>query len=528
MIKNLIEKTIRECRPDIPIYLEHVTNEKNGDYALTAAFILAKQTKRKPLDVANEIVQCLSSPIFEKVEVAPPGFINIFLAPDFLRQQLKTLKGDDFITKKSPGDKVLIEFVSVNPTGPPNVVSARAAAIGDTLVRFFNCLGDTAKSEFYVCDTGTQIENLGQSLLARIKEQRGEPLVIPENGYPGEYLIPIAQDFIKEGLFEDVATASSYSIKRIVEQQRKVLERFGVVFDRWFYEHEIYEKRLVEKVMGVMKDKKLLFKQDGALWFKATEFGDIRDRVIETKDGRHTYLLPDIGYHWNKFDRGFDRLLTILGPDHQGHVPSLKAGVKAMNLPLERLEFMIVQQVNLVKGEKHLAMSKRGGVFVTLAELMEKVPVDVVRFFFLMKAPSQPLDFDVELALKETEENPVYYVQYGHARIASILEFAKEKNITDWEKAKLELLKEIEEIRLIKHLLIFPETIERCLKNLEPHHLIYYLLDLANKFHHFYQQHRVVGEDLELSKARLFLVDKVKTVINHGLNLLGVSSPEKM
>lgn len=508
--------------------MEYPAHEKNGDYALTSAFALSKTEKRKAMELASEIAQNISAPIFEKVEVAPPGFVNLFLAPGFLKDRLKTTEADKVQRLDKKRGKILIEFVSSNPTGPVNVVSARAAAIGDTLVRIFNFLDDDAKSEFYVCDTGAQIETLGSSILARIKESRGGPLELPKDGYPGEYLVPIAADFIKEGLPEDSATIGRYGVDRIVAQQRKTLEKFGVTFDRWYYEHEVYEKHLEERVIDKLKAKGLTFEQDGALWFKATQFGDSRDRVIQTRDRRHTYLLPDLGYHWDKFDRGFDRLLDLLGPDHQGHVPSLKGGVKALGLPAERLEVLIVQQVNLIKGERLLTMSKRGGVFVTLDDLMEKVPVDVIRFFFLMRTPSQPLDFDLELALKETEENPVYYVQYAHARIASILAFAVEKGTGDWSTAAVNRLNEAEELRLIKQTLIFHEILERSRINLEPHYLVYYLVELANKFHYFYQKHRVVSEDLELTRARLFLVEKVMKVFCRGLHLLGVSSPEKM
>ena len=528
MIKHLVEQTIKTLLPDMPVMLEYPANEKNGDYALTTAFILSKQQKRNPLDLAREIAARLSSPIFEKVEAIPPGFVNIFLSPRFFWENLQGFEANPDALAPAAGRRVLIEFVSVNPTGPCNVVSARAAAVGDTLVRIFRFLGDDAKSEFYVCDTGAQIEALGKSLLARVRELHGEPFVPPEDGYVGLYLIPIARDYANQGGSEDLARASRFAVDKIVVQQRADLEKFGVVFDRWYNEHEIYDKKLVEKVLQTLKSKNLLFEQDGALWFQATQLGDVRDRVVQTKDKRHTYLLPDIGYHWDKFDRGFDRLIDLFGPDHQGHAPSLKCGVKAVGLPVERLDVMIVQQVNLVKGEELLAMSKRAGVYVTLDELMAKIPVDVIRFFFLMRTPSQPLDFDIELALKETEENPVYYVQYAHARIASIIAFATEKGIADWHDADLSLLERAEEIKLMKHILIFPEVVERCRSSLEPHYLVYYLIELANNFHYFYQKHQVVSEDRARSQARLFLVGKLKQVINRGLNLLGVSSPEKM
>jgi arginyl-tRNA synthetase len=526
MIRAIVEETIRSILPGIPVALEYPGDEKNGDYALTSAFMLSRLQKRKPLDIAQEIAARLRAPIFEKVEAVPPGFVNIFLTPEFYWQYIKGFEPGPLRTQDKK--RVLIEFVSVNPTGPCNVVSARAAAVGDTLVRIFNFLGDTAHSEFYVCDTGAQIEALGKSLLARVRELQGTPFVKPDDGYVGEYLIPVARAYLDQGGQDDLQHASQFAVDSIVNQQRATLEKFRVVFDHWFYEHSIYEKKLVDRVLEKLREQKLTFEQEGAVWFRATEFGDNRDRVIQTKDGRHTYLLPDIGYHWDKFDRGYDRLLDLFGPDHQGHVPSLKGGIKAVGLPVEKLEVMIVQQVSLVKGEQVLAMSKRAGIYVTLDELMEKVPVDVIRFFFLMRTPSQPLDFDIELALKETEENPVYYAQYAHARIASLLAFAAEQGLKDWSNADLRLLLEPEAVRLMKQVLIFHEVIERCQASLEPHHLVYYLLELANRFHYFYQKHQVVGTDPALSRARLFLVEKVKKVLSRGMSLLGVSSPEKM
>ncbi|MEO0225569.1 MAG: arginine--tRNA ligase [candidate division WOR-3 bacterium] len=528
MIKPIVYNTLKEILPDLPLHLEYPANEKHGDYALTSAFALARVEKRNPLEIANEIARKISSPLFSKVEVMPPGFVNLFLSPEFLYTSLQKMNVDKLTSPRPKREKVLIEFVSVNPTGPCNVVSARAGAVGDSLVRIFRFLGDDVRSEFYVCDTGGQIESLGQSLLARVEELNGAPFLPPPDGYVGEYLIPIAKEFVASGLRKDVATASRYSVEQIVKQQKETLKKFRIVFDRWFYEHEIYEKKLDERVIHILKTKNLLFEQEGALWFKSTAFGDTRDRVIQTRNGKHTYLLPDIAYHWDKFDRGFDRLLTLLGPDHQGHVPSLKSGVKAIGLPVDKLDVMIVQQVNLVKGEKILPMSKRGGVFVTLDELMDKIPVDVIRFFFLMRTPSQPLDFDIELALTETEENPVYYIQYAHARIASIINFAQKKKIPAGDDPNLKLLTEPETLRLVKQILIFHEIIEHCWSTLEPHHLVYYLLELANRFHYFYQKHQVVSDRVEISRARLFLVNKVKEVIRCGLDLLGITSPDKM
>ncbi len=528
MIRNAVEQTIRALLPDVPVMLEYPAKPENGDYALTTAFALAKQQKRNPLDLARQIAARLTSPVFERVEAAPPGFVNIFLSRGFLWENLQGFEANPPPIVPPAGRRVLVEFVSVNPTGPCNVVSARAAAVGDTLVRVLRFLGDDARSEFYVCDTGAQIEALGKSLLARARELQGGTYAPPKDGYVGEYMIPIARAYIDQGGEDNLDQASRFAVDRIVEQQRHTLEKFGVVFDRWFYEHSLYENGQVDKVLEKLKAQNLVFEQDGAVWFKATEFGDNRDRVVKTKDGRHTYLLPDIGYHWDKFERGFDQLLDLFGPDHQGHVPSLKGGVRAMGLPVEKLEVMIVQQVSLVKGEQVLAMSKRAGIYVSLDELMDRIPVDVIRFFFLMRTPSQPLDFDIELALKETEENPVYYVQYAHARIASIIAFAAEQGLPDWARADVRLLQESEALRLTKQILIFPEVVERCRSSLEPHHLVYYLIELANKFHHFYSKHQVVSDDRPVSLARLFLVAKLKQVISRGLDLLGVSSPEKM
>lgn len=525
MIRKDLKNLFKEIFPEEEIFIDYVPKGKQGDYSTNLAFKIAAKTGEKSLKVAQAIAAKIKSPMIAEIIVYPPGFINFVISNEYLLKNL-TLKNLKIASDRKT--KILVEFVSVNPTGPINIVNARAAAIGDTLVRLFNFIGNGAKSEFYVCDTGVQVDILGKSLLARIKQLKGSVYEIPEGGYAGEYLVPIAEDFVAAGLKEELNIISNYAVKQLVEQQKKTLERFGVTFDRWYFEHEIYENQLAEKVFNILKSKGLVFEKDDALWFRATEFGDIRDRVIQTRDKRYTYLLPDIGYHLDKFNRGFDRLLDLFGPDHQGHVPSLKSGVRAIGFPAEQLDVLIVQQVNLIKGEKHWAMSKRDGVFITLDELMAKVPVDVIRFFFLTRAPSQPLDFDLELALKETEENPVYYVQYAYARIKSIINFAQEKGIEDTNNADLSMLKEKEEFALIKQLLKFPEIVEDTVQNLTPHPLSYYLIDLARVFHFFYQQHRVVGEDLSLTPARLFLVSKTAETIKKGLELLGVSSPERM
>ncbi|HIE05440.1 MAG TPA: arginine--tRNA ligase [bacterium (Candidatus Stahlbacteria)] len=505
--------------------LEFPDAQKFGDLSTPFPLSQAKKKKRNPMEIAEQLKSRIQLPLFREVTATPPGYLNFRLSREYLYEQLVCYHKLDFGSKPRSG-RVLIEFVSANPTGPINIVSGRAAALGDVLKRTFNFVGFDAHSEFYINDAGHQTDLFARSLLARVDQLTGKELNIPEDGYPGEYLIPIAEQYRRKYNETDLEKVKGFGISEILKQQKRTLSRFDVHFDHWVNESKMYEEKRVDQVIESLRP--YLFEEDGALWFRAVDFGDEKSRVFRTKDDRYTYLVPDLAYHQFKFERGYDLLIDIWGPDHHGHIPKIRAGLKALGAEENRLLILIAQQVNLLSKSKKVAMSKRGGAFVTLDQLLDEIPRDVVRFFFLMRSPSQPLDFDIDLAKERSEKNPVYYVQYAHARICSILKFATGKGIDDWSNAKLSLLSQAEELNLIFEILKFPDIILAVVDKLEPQKLVYYLMGLATTFHKFYERHRVVGEDRTLSCARVFLVDVLRKIIGQGLSLLGVEAPEKM
>jgi arginyl-tRNA synthetase len=425
------------------------------------------------------------------------------------------------------GQSILIEYVSANPTGPINVVSARAAAVGDSLVRLLNRVGFKAHAEYYINDAGRQTDLLAESVRQRIIEMEGGSAQIPEDGYHGDYVKEVAKGAMAKDI-KDHSEIKAYSIAYFVDEHKRVMSDFGVRFDTWTRESDVYKDSYVTEVLKTLSEKDLTYIEDGATFFKASAFGDDKDRIIVTSDNRNTYLLPDIAYHVQKIERKYQHLVDIWGPDHHGRIKGIKGGIQALGYPADILKILIVQEVKLKKGGKSFTMSKRAGTFETLGGLLDKIPKDVVRFFFLMRSSSQHLDFDLDLALKQSEENPVYYVQYAHARIRSIIKFATESGIRNFERADLSRITEKEELDLVKNILKFPEVLEDAARNLEPYVIAYYMIDLAHDFHFFYQKHRVVSDDAELTRARLYLIDKAATVIKNGLDLLGVSCPEKM
>ncbi|RKX71145.1 arginine--tRNA ligase, partial [candidate division WOR-3 bacterium] len=453
------------------------------------------------------------------------GYLNFKLKSDFIYRELRSYYQSNFGTKPKSG-RVLIEFVSVNPTGPINIVNGRAAALGDVLKRTFNFVGYQAESEYYINDAGRQAELLGLSILARVDQLEGKEFKIPEDGYPGEYLIPVAQKYWELYRKRDLTTARDFGVTEMVKMQKATLSRFNVIFDHWISERFFYREGRVAEVVERLKP--YLFEKDGAIWFRADKFGDEKPRVLKTSDGRYTYLVPDLAYHLYKFERGYDLIINIWGPDHHGYISKIKAGLKALGAEVKKLTILIVQQVNLKSRDGKVAMSKRGGKFITLDALLDDIPLDAIRFFFLMRSPSQPLDFDLDLAKERSQKNPVYYVQYAHARICSILRFAKQEGHYGWDDADLGLLNKPEERDLMIELLKFPDIILAVVNKLEPQKLVYYLIDLATTFHHFYERHRVVSEDRAMSRARLYLVDTLRKVISKGLDLLGVSAPQEM
>ncbi len=529
-------------QPPDEVAWEVPREEAHGDYATNAAMLLAKSARRPPRQVAEAIRQHFPR-IFEveRVEVAGPGFLNVFLAPAWCATALGEIleTGDAYgRSEAGAGRRVQIEFVSANPTGPLVVVNARAAAVGDSLARILAARGDRVFREYYVNDAGNQVQTLARSLEIRIRQQVGEAAELPEESYPGEYLVELAKEYLStEG--PDVLSAAEaerldrlgrFAVKRITEGQRRVLSAYGVEFDSWFSERGLRESGKPPQVLERLRERGYVYDAEGAAWFRSTAFGDDKDRVLVKSDGEPTYFVNDIAYHVDKVERGFERLIDLYGPDHHGHLLRMQAALKALGYPDGILDILIIQLVTLLREGQPVRMSKRMGEFVTMEELIGEVGRDAARFTFLTRRHDSPLDFDLEVVTRQTAENPVYYVQYAHARIASIFQHLREKKLPlpDWRRVDLGLLRLGEEQSLIKRLLQFPHVVAAAARTLEPHRIAYYLQELAGLFHPYYKSHRVVGDDLALTNARLALAAGVGLIVRNGLDLLGVSAPEKM
>lgn len=512
----------------------------HGDWATSVALSLAKQRRQNPRQLAEAIVANLQldPALVEKAEIAGPGFINFRLSQNWLYKELAALlaAGPQYGNSRTGnGKKVQVEFVSVNPTGPLHVGHGRGAFVGDAIARLLQCAGYDVQKEYYVNDAGNQIDKLGRSVLARLNEIWGRPFEFPEGGYQGEYLKAYARQLDAkqggrlQGLPPEQLLAEVTRISRegMLAQLKSSLKDLKVEFDNWFSETSLVESGAIKRALDELKGKGYIYEQDGAVFFRATEFGDEKDRVVIKSGGEHTYFAADIAYMKDKFARGFQTLIYVWGADHHGDVPRMRGAAKAMGHDPDALEFILMQMVRLIEEGREVKFSKRSGVIVTLDELKDDVGADVMRYFFLMRRSQSQFDFDLDLARKQSDENPVYYVQYAHARICSILAHAAEKGVAR-AAGELALLKEPEEVALIKALLEFPELVTGAALAREPHRITTYLQELAGIFHAFYHQHRVVTDDSKISNARLDLCDATRTVIANGLQLLGVSSPEKM
>ena len=516
--------------------LVEIAPPEHGDLTCNVALAAAKQANRKPRELAESLAAEFptSDELVCEVGVADPGFLNFRLGRGYLQKVLASAidaPADFGKLETGGGESWLFEYVSANPTGPVNIVSARAASVGDSLVRIFRHLGCPAASEYYVNDGGGQVENLGGSVQARLAELEGNAAAaaIPEGGYHGAYVIELSREWRAQhpqANPPDDAALGRWAADRIRIQQEASLARFRVRFDRWFRESELYQNGLVDAAHSEMVRRDVTFAKDGAVYFRASAFGDSQDRVLKTSDGRFTYVVPDIAYHLDKQRRGFQRAVTILGPDHHGHIAQMKAALKAVGLPDGFYIPLLIQQVNLRRGAEEIKMSKRAGVGVTMDELVAEVGVDAARFFFLMRRTSSHLDFDVELAKRHSEDNPVYYVQYAHARIRSI--FRQPGAFEPNSDAELHRLTEPEELWLMRMLARFPWTLSAVRRGLEPHPMTVYLGELAHAFHLFYQRHRVIGEEQELTAARLMLCRGVENTLGLGLQLIGVDAPDRM
>jgi arginyl-tRNA synthetase len=528
-----------ECAWEVPRQAEH------GDYATNAPMVLARAAKRPPRQIADLIVKNFP-PMAEvdKLEVAGPGFLNVFLAPAWCAGALREIlaAGAGYGRGESQaGRRIRLEFVSANPTGPLVIVNARAAAIGDALARLLRSQGAAVTTEFYVNDAGNQFEALARSFEARVRQEFGESAPLPENGYPGEYLVDLAKIYRAEGGSvmsgaserERIEHFGRYAVAHMVEAQRRILREYGVEFDVWSSEQrDVRDRHLPEKVLGEFAARGLSYEQDGALWFRSSgeEVGDDKDRVLRRSSGEPTYFAVDIAYHEHVKFAAADRLINLLGPDHHGYVARMKAAMQALGHPPEAFEVMIVQLVTLLRDGQPVRMSKRRGEFVLMEELLEEVGRDAARFTFLTRRHDSPLEFDLAVATRQSSDNPVYYVQYAHARIRSIFRQAAEQGITIPHLADIDTspLVEPADLALIKRLLQFPELVRGATGALEPHRVAYWLQQLASEFHAWYKNHRVIQEDARLMNARLALCATVGTVVRNGLDLLGVSAPESM
>jgi len=519
------------------IRLEIPRQKGFGDLSTNVAMTAATELKTSPRSLAEKLAAAFpTSPDgVEAVEIAGPGFLNFRFASGYLHTLLKDIlanPGHLGDSDEGKGEKWNFEFVSANPTGPLNVVSARAASVGDALVRIFLKRGYDAQSEYYFNDAGRQVRLLGASVKARINqiESGAEEAEIPEGGYQGEYVLDIARTWL-----EAHPNTESYSDEEVgdwatswmLQRQKAQLERFRVVFNLWFKEGDLHRNGAVEFVVAKMNELGHSYEKDDAIWFKGTEFGDAEDRVLLTSEKRVTYRVPDMAYHLDKQARGFVKAVVLLGPDHHGAIITLRAALKALGLPDEFYHAIIVQQVNLLRSGEPAKMSKRAGVMVTLDELVDEVGVDASRFFFLRRKITTPLDFDIELAKKHSDENPVYYVQYAHARICSILRQPGAEGIVAGAGNYSRLVAS-EELDLLRTLALFPWTLSAVVRAVEPHILTGYLTDIAKSFHYFYQKCRVITEDRELTAARLDLCRGAKEVLKEGLGVIGVEAPEKM
>jgi arginyl-tRNA synthetase len=528
------------CTWDVPRLAEH------GDYATNVAMVLAKPARRAPRQIAESIVAHF--PRLDEVarlEVAGPGFLNVFLSAAWTAQALHEIldAGARYgHGRRHAGQRVRLEFVSANPTGPLVIVNARAAAVGDSLARLLRAQGAAVTTEYYVNDAGNQFEALARSFEARVTQEFGQPAELPANGYPGEYLVDLAKDYRAEGGHlipgrterERLEHFGRWAVDRIVERQRRILRDYGVQFDVWSSEqHDVRDRRLPEKVLDELAARGLSYEQDGALWFRSTaseDAGDDKDRVLRRSNGEVTYFAVDIAYHHCVKFAGAERVLDLLGPDHHGYVPRMRAAMQALGHPSEAFEALIIQLVTLLRDGQPVRMSKRRGEFVLMEELLEEVGRDAARFTFLTRRHDSPLEFDVAVATRQSADNPVYYVQYAHARIASIGRQLGEQGITPppWEAIDLGVLTLPEEQQLIKRLLGYPEMVAGAARALEPHRIAFWLSELAGLFHPYYRAHRVIQDDRTLMLARFALCSAVGRVIHNGLDLLGVAAPESM
>ncbi len=547
LLRDLITDSLNRARQagvvnfaDLPPFdVEAPRQAEHGDFATNAALVLASQAKQPPRRLAEIIKEGIVAPgVVGKVDLAGPGFINFFLEDDYWRRVLPEIRrlGDAYGNcALGAGLKVQVEFVSANPTGPLHIGHGRGAALGDALARLLAAAGYQVEREYYINDVGNQILTLGKSLAYRLRELQGETVEFPKDGYQGDYIKDLARQYLTEqgpppfGEDQlDYLPLGRYAGDLILAGIKQDLEDFGVTFDRWFSEADLFDQGWVERSFTVLKELGLLYEEDGALWFAASRFGDEKDRVIRRSNGATTYFASDVAYHLNKFDRGYDLVVDLWGADHHGYVPRLQAAAQALGKK-DRLHVILVQLVSLLRQGQPLAMTTRGGTFVTLREVLDEVGKDAARFIFLTRRSDAHLDFDLEVAKQQNAENPVYYVQYAHARLASVFRQAEAQSIKPaFDEAAIPLLSLPEELNILRLLAGYPDLVEGAARQLEPHRITYCLTELASQLHSYYRNHRFISDDAGLTQARFWLAAGVKTVLAHGLAILGVAGPESM
>lgn len=547
-MKKTVERAIEDALASLgierPAHIEIETpkDDSLGDLATPIAMGLAKALRKRPADIAKDIVKAIPKEgRFEKVDIALPGFINFTFSREFLGASLGRLireKERYLRCDLGKGARVMVEFVSANPTGPLHLGHGRGAAVGAALANLLEAAGWEVGREYYVNDAGRQTKLLAESVFSRYKELFGMEHPFPEDGYRGQYVIETAKAIsLQEGTaFKDKAYAEAerfftdFSLRVMLGSIKNDLSAFGVSFDSWQSEREMYESGEVSGALEYLKSQGRLYEEGGALWFRATSFGDDKDRVVVKSDGEHTYFASDIAYHKKKIDAGFGELINIWGADHHGYIPRLEAVLEALGYDRKKLKVVLVQMVTLLRGGKAVQMSKRAGEFVTLREVMDEVGADTAKFIFLTRRPDSHLEFDLETAKAESSENPVFYVQYANARINSIFGNAREAsiNVSGLDGADFGLLTGAHEVRLIKKLLAYPMAFEQAATSREPHRITFYLQELASAFHKFYHEHRVLTGDQGLTSARLALAEAVRIVLRDGLELLGLTAPERM
>jgi arginyl-tRNA synthetase len=527
----------------VEFVLERPRDAGHGDLATNLAMVLARRERANPRKTAERVLAELRLPpdIVQRTEIAGPGFINFWLSEDELAAAHRRILEEGPAYGRSSfgaGIKVNIEFVSANPTGPLHVGHGRGAALGDGISALLEWTGHAVAREFYINDAGVQIERVAQSLWARVRELAGRESSIPEGGYHGDYLRENAREVLeREGPGfadlpddEGVRRCRELALRIQREEQDRDLAEFGVRFDVMSSEQAIYDTGRVERALGLLHDRGLTYESEGALWLRTTSFGDDKDRVLRKTDGSFTYLVPDIAYHLDKHDRGFDRAIDVWGADHHGYIPRMRAVLAALGLPPEFFDVALVQLVKVVRGGEEVKMSKRSGEFVTLRDLVEEVGVDAARYFFLMRKGASPLDFDVDLAKRQTDENPVFYVQMAHARLSGIFRTAERSAESVTGALELAALPAPQDAELLKKLTTFPEVVEKAAREREPHRITVYLHELATVVHSWYHHTRAVGapEGPATEQARLLLARAARIVLGNALTLLGITAPDRM